>query len=917
MVAAFHTALQQVTALTGKAPAWDDAVASYGYQFASALGWQQGNARLEPITLAESGLSVARGYLGAMPAAVFADSGRNYNKQEALSEVARYAYHLSVHWGVVTDEEGAVIFNSHWLRDDQWFHLPELPWIDIDRHSDAVQAITPQGVVSGQLDRFAQQIYAPDRPLTPVDDALVARLEYWRRAALRHGRDIQNLDGHIHTLFTQLFVLRTIEDRQLAPQVLPLATVIGPHGIDREQLRRLLEQARQDIQSELFVPDAIIQIPDFVLEGIIRDLYIPSELPIESRRYDFSWIDADILGRAYEKYLSNIFAPAPPSPQLSFFEPAARELETVSVKRSGGIYYTPEFLVRTLSEQAVREVLSRQPVQDYIPSVADFACGSGSFIIEAVDVMLRHLRQSDPDRDWVREIVENRRVVGIDIDARAVKTAQLRLWTRLTSEPNALPLPSLNGIFVHGDSLGEDVWHKIPASYDVVLGNPPFLATQSQQPREDLAKRFKTARGRYDYAHLFLELAVKHLSPDGALGMVVPNRIFRNRDAGPVRDLLSSETDLISVIDFGSNQLFSNANTYIGAVIARRRDDALDHPRPATVRIVLVSDTPDTQYLAGMLADAILSTQPLSTDTLEAFDITYPVGSGRWALMPPSVRAARIRLEQDASPLAEVAETFQGIRTGANDIFILRLDTSDGVLSRVVNGLDESAIIESDLLHPVVFGSDIQRYGPLVTDRILLYPYHDGITIPEADLADAYPNAYRYLRRYQSLLSARSTVIRGGRWYELAWKRDETWLTRLKLLTRDLAPRTSFTIDLPGDVFLVGGTAVVPHDEHMALPLLAYLNSSIADEYLSEVTPSFRGAFKKFEPQHLHQLPVPTFLINPTDVSEALSDLAQDALMSVASGDDDKIRLIDAEIDRRVAEAVGISWRATDATVSR
>ena len=35
--------------------------------------------------------------------------------------------------------------------------------------------------------------------------------------------------------------------------------------------------------------------------------------------------------------------------------------------------------------------------------------------------------------------------------------------------------------------------------------------------------------------------------------MVVPNRLFRNRDAGTIRQLLTTQTDLLSIIDFGSN----------------------------------------------------------------------------------------------------------------------------------------------------------------------------------------------------------------------------------------------------------------------------------------------------------------------------------------------------------------------------
>jgi hypothetical protein len=67
-----------------------------------------------------------------------------------------------------------------------------------------------------------------------------------------------------------------------------------------------MAKASSQIQSELFDQIDFDIFPPFVLAGIIRDLYTPSHLPISDAEYNFSWIDADVLGRAYEKYLSTL-----------------------------------------------------------------------------------------------------------------------------------------------------------------------------------------------------------------------------------------------------------------------------------------------------------------------------------------------------------------------------------------------------------------------------------------------------------------------------------------------------------------------------------------------------------------------------------------------------------------------------------
>jgi hypothetical protein len=484
----------------------------------------------------------------------------------------------------------------------------------------------------------------PDRVLQPVDDALVDWLDYWRRQALRYGYDSRSLDEDLHTLFAQLFVLRAVEDRGLAPAIPSLRSTIHRESVDLKLLHQLFVQARQDIQSELFGDEPHSHFPEFVLSGIIDDLYTPSQLPRGAQQYSFAWIDADILGRAYEKYLSTVFLPAAPSPQLVLFDQPLREIESLSVKKSGGVFYTPDYLVGTLTERAVQRYLDTQIDSAKVPRIADFACGSGSFLVEAVSVLLRHLRLREPERNWARTLIEGQHIVGIDVDPRAVTLSRMNLWIRLTDEPEALPLPSIDKCVVLGDSLGESVWDDLPTAYDVIPGNPPFIATGSVQPRDELSRRFRSARGRFDYSYLFIELAINRLAPCGLLGMVVPNRLFRNRDAGLIRELLTYETDLLCVLDFGTAEVFERTSAYIGAIVARKRN-FLDNDRPTTTRAVLVSDISDTRYLGGAILGAITTPGVVENATTVAFDIDRFTGDHPWILLSPSDLQSRIRLE--------------------------------------------------------------------------------------------------------------------------------------------------------------------------------------------------------------------------------------------------------------------------------
>jgi hypothetical protein len=246
-----------------------------------------------------------------------------------------------------------------------------------------------------------------------------------------------------------------------------------------------------------------------------------------------------------------------------------------------------------------------------------------------------------------------------------------------------------------------------------------------------------------------------------------------------------------------------------------------------------------------------------------------------------------MRLQDNSTLLEEQADLFQGIKVGANDIFIM---TADSTLSlptvSVKNGLGAIHALERDLLRPVVYGSEIRRYLRIGAGHLLLYPYRDGELIPLEQLEQEYPFTFRYLMEYREVLASRGSVSGASKaWYGLVRQRNEEWLSSKKLLTRDMAMRPSFALDDEGSTYLVGGTAVIPSNPDLLLPLLGYLNSQIVNWYLSPLTPSFRADFQKFEPQHLGKIPVLRAVVEPGEINDKLTALTQLALDAASKED--------------------------------
>ncbi|CDG51744.1 Type II restriction enzyme, methylase subunit (fragment) [Halomonas sp. A3H3] len=215
--------------------------------------------------------------------------------------------------------------------------------------------------------------------------------------------------------------------------------------------------------------------------------------------YEFSVLPADILGQVYERFLGKVI-------KLSGKRAVIEEKQ--EVRRAGGVYYTPSYVVRYIVENTVGTMLSgRTPNQvsgldgrskDKSPlRIVDPACGSGSFLIGAYQYLLdwyldqyisdgpqKHANGSNPKLlesargNWRLTISERRRILlthiyGVDIDTQAVEVTKLSLLLKVlegeTADAiarqmdffNIRALPDLGSNIRCGNSLiGTDFYQK-------------------------------------------------------------------------------------------------------------------------------------------------------------------------------------------------------------------------------------------------------------------------------------------------------------------------------------------------------------------------------------------------------------------------------------------------------------------------
>ncbi len=265
---------------------------------------------------------------------------------------------------------------------------------------------------------------------------------------------------------------------------------------------------------------------------------------------DLAELDSSVLGALYE----------------SLLEREDRSGSKQTWRRRSGIFYTPghitEFLVKAALDACLRPPLippqggggcldaSDAPPSippqgggrsDAVPplgettgglSILDPACGCGAFLIAA----FRELRKRSPDIS--AKTIATEWLHGVDIDPSAVHVARLSIFIEAGLQRKHWPL--LESSIRVGDSLREGIGSN--RRYRIIVGNPPYRNVKRGIPddlKEFLKSNYRTARGQWDLASPFVELALEHLmEPGGAMGFILPNPVLLAENYQPVREMI-------------------------------------------------------------------------------------------------------------------------------------------------------------------------------------------------------------------------------------------------------------------------------------------------------------------------------------------------------------------------------------------
>lgn len=285
----------------------------------------------------------------------------------------------------------------------------------------------------------------------------------------------------------------------------------------------------------------------------------------------------------------------------------------VGRRKKEGIYYTPDYIVRFIVDNTLGAYLHRQEriihakhgltrrlgekgyeerrrkaYTEYLiilqsVKVIDIACGSGAFLVNIFDYLLREndrvngilggtLTSYD---EMVRKILSEN-IFGVDLNPESVEITKLSLW--LKTAEKGKPLTSLDQNIKCGNSLIDDPefagekafdWQSSfpeiigSGGFDVVVGNPPYINARlmTAEDRAYLADKYDALTGSYDIYVAFLLRALGLLKPAGRYGWIIPNKFLVADYARPALDLMSASS-LNSVVNVSTLEVFRGVGVY-------------------------------------------------------------------------------------------------------------------------------------------------------------------------------------------------------------------------------------------------------------------------------------------------------------------------------------------------------------------
>lgn len=859
-------------------------------------------------------------------------------------QLRRYAYTAKLPLSILTDFEEFAVFDTkikpnpndkasaariQYMRYDQYEENFDYLW----------NTFSKEAVQTGSFDQYCES-GKNKRGTSEIDNELLSTIEKWRldlakNIALRNPQlSLRNLNVAVQKIIDRIIFLRIAEDKDME-DLETLKNACNSSDAYNE-LKKVFENANVKYNSGLFASENWINeliIDSKVLKDIANELYYPS--------CPYAWValPVEVLGNIYEKFLGS---------EINFKNVKNGHTVTVEekpeIKKAGGVFYTPTYIVKYIVEQTIGKKLADcTPENASSITICDPACGSGSFLVGAFKYLLnwyldKYTKNKTEENKNLKagklisvkngielSIQEKKKILtthiyGVDIDAQAVEVTKLSLYLQMLEgegkQENSLfresdmhVLPYLGDNIKCGNSLigsdfyasqdlslfEEEAMYKVNAfdwekefsqifkngGFDCVIGNPPYVNINTMpEYHEYFSKKYSEIHTGYNDLMYYFLYRGINLLNKTGIYGVITSNYFLGNEYAKKLRLFLN-SKVTSIINFKNAQIFSEASVHTTLLFAKNENTENE------IKIFTYRENKSPQ-------EVILN------ESYDFSTLTKNELSDTWLIADKSSTSIINKINTNSVFLGDIAEIVKGAETGKNGIF--------SVPYKII----KDNLIEEEIVRKCIKNSHIHRYHINSVDLFLIYCDNNFSS-------KKYPNTYKYLEKYKNELSDR----RGPKNNEYEWWRlhrpsvKEFHDAPEKIIVPYRAEHNRFAYD-DQQFFNDGGDirAIVMKEDcgYLIKYILALLNSTLLDWYFGFIGKT-KGNSREYFNKPLALIPIKSATQSQQQELANLATLMMDAVkrQQEAKSDQEKnickmrIEAIDAQINAKVYALYGLT----------
>lgn len=483
-----------------------------------------------------------------------------------------------------------------------------------------------------------------------------------------------------------------------------------------------------------------------------------------------------------------------------------------------GATFSPYWLANRVALSGFRFWRKEHRIRDKKLLLGDMACGVGVFL-QCMDESFEHPRA----------------LLGVDVDSSTIEYANLLKWA-LSSNWDLRCADSLNTSNMNLPLFQERNMINDTVGFDILMGNPPFVRSSllTAEYSKSLRSIYTTvSSGNYDLSVAFVEHALKTLNPGGIASYILTNKFMTSTYGKNICQLLSKEARVLNIDDFHDLQIFPGFTTYTCVLTFSKR-------LPAKVFQV-------TRFPRGINPSGL-------SDGEERSIMPYQrLCSHPWEFASSSMRDIICLFRDSKHPLINTVfdGILQGLRTGANDIF---------VVSDATNNL-----VEEELLRPFVSGEHI-RQGEIKPSREkIIFPYHYSewhgwVPYTVNEMKSKFPKCWAYLLERRPMLDERAKDSNSA-WYTYSRNQNLGLVNKRKLLIKEMMPQAEFAVDSRGKLAFCSGYALDASriSEKELILWMAVLCTPAMEFILRQSGTQLQSGWFRLLKHHLGRIRIPRF----------------------------------------------------------